>query len=34
MFTRRLGNFGFPFDDNPQTIGTFGRASESMDVWV
>lgn len=25
MFTRRLGNFGFPFDDNRQTVGTLGR---------
>lgn len=25
MFTRRLGNFGFPFDDDRQTCGTLGR---------
>ena len=25
MFTRRLGNLGFPFDDNRQTVGTLGR---------
>jgi len=25
MFTRRLGNFGFPFDDHRQTCGTLGR---------
>ncbi|MDQ4489046.1 DUF3320 domain-containing protein [Sinomonas sp. ASV486] len=25
MLTRRLGNFGFPFDDNRQTVSTLGR---------
>jgi len=25
MLTRRLGNLGFPFDDNKQTIGALGR---------
>ncbi|MEV0947547.1 DUF3320 domain-containing protein [Rhodococcus sp. NPDC049939] len=25
MFTRRLGKFGFPFDDNRQTVSTLGR---------
>ena len=25
MFTRRLGNLGFPFDDQRQTVGTLGR---------
>lgn len=25
MFTRRLGNLGFPFDDHRQTVGTLGR---------
>lgn len=25
MLTRRLGNFGFPFDDTKQTIGALGR---------
>lgn len=25
MFTRRLGNFGFPFDDNRQTVGMLGQ---------
>ncbi|AOW92545.1 hypothetical protein BFN03_07050 [Rhodococcus sp. WMMA185] len=25
ILTRRLGNLGFPFDDNRQTVGTLGR---------
>jgi hypothetical protein len=30
MLTRRLGNMGFPFDDNKQTGGALGRERASV----